>query len=243
MENSHKALITTLVATTLLTAGVACAAGPQTVDQQKATAKETSADKDFSKISADGSSAFQDLILTRLAIFNGQIDAAKKYVEKADKAFDKARTDEAVFTKAEADFKPPTSKSEPATSAVNGAAPVNNKPADQMKIPIAWLPVDGQMLIEEDYTANPKKTAAVADANKSLKSGDRKGAMDKLKLAEINIDFMIAVVPLEQTIKSVHQATVLINDGKYYEASQVLRQVEENERFDVTTISGAPSSQ
>jgi hypothetical protein len=54
---------------------------------------------------------------------------------------------------------------------------------------------------------------------------------------------MIAVVPLEQTIKSVHPATVLISDGKYYEASQVLRQVEENERFDVTTMSGAPSSQ
>ncbi|MGB8898421.1 MAG: YfdX family protein [Methylocella sp.] len=202
MENSHKAFIATLVATTLLTAGVTRAADSQKVDQQKATAKQTSADKDFSKISADGSSAFRDLTLTRLAIFDGQIDAAKKYVEKADTALRKATTDETVFTKAEADLKPPTSKSEPATSAVNGAAPVNNKPADQMKMPIAWLPVDGQMLIDEDYTANPKKTTAVADANKSLKSGDRKGAMDKLKLADINIDFMITVVPLEQTIKS-----------------------------------------
>ena len=40
-------------------------------------------------------------------------------------------------------------------------------------------------MIDEDYTADQTKSAAVADANKSLKKGDRKAAMDKLKLADM----------------------------------------------------------
>ena len=75
-------------------------------------------------------------------------------------------------------------------------------------------------------------------SNKSLKRGDRRGAIEKLKLADMNIDVTLAVVPLEQTIKYVHQAANLINDGKYYEASQELRQAQDNERFDATNIAG-----
>jgi Protein of unknown function (DUF2924) len=55
----------------------------------------------------------------------------------ADTAFGKAKTDETVFTKAEADLKPPTSKD--ASAKVSGAAPADPKQAEQMKKPIAWL--------------------------------------------------------------------------------------------------------
>jgi hypothetical protein len=41
-------------------------------------------------------------------------------------------------------------------------------------------------------------------------------------------------MPLEQTINKVHQAAGLINDGKYYEASQELRQAQDGLRFVVT---------
>ncbi len=242
MVTKKQAFIAALTATTLLTAGAAWA-------QQKATPQQAAADKDFGKVSADGLRAFQDMTLTRLAIFDGRIDDAKKFVNDADTALGKAKTDEAIFTKAEADLKPPTSTAEhasktnaPATNSVSGAAPADNKQADQMKKPIAWLPVDGAITINEDYTANPAKTAAVSDANKSLKSGDRKGAMEKLKLSDMKIDVMLAVVPLEQTITNVHQAVELINNGKYYEASQVLRQAQDNQRFDGTSISGTPST-
>jgi hypothetical protein len=238
MVNNQKAFIAALTAATLLTAGAAWAA-----DQQKSTPQQISADKDFAKLSADGSRAFQDLMLTRMAIFDGRVDEAKEFVNNADAAFAKVRSDEAIFTKAEADLKPPTTKAAPTNKSVTtGAAPADIKQADQMKKPIAWLPVDGMITIIEDYTANPAKTAAVADANKSLKSGDRKGAMEKLKLADMNVEVTLAVIPLEQTINSVHQAVGLINDGKYYEASQVLRQAQDNERFDAINISAKPSS-
>ncbi len=246
MESSRKGLIAAAVTTAFLSAGVSWAADPPKAEQPAPEAKVSSADatkqaaeaKDFGKISADGSAAFQDLTFTRLAIFAGQVDAAKKYVEKADAAFEKARTDATVFTKAEADFKMPASKG----AATGGAAAADAGTADRLKTPIAWLPVDGQLAIEEDFTASPKKSEALADANKSLRHGERTAALEKLKLAGVNIEVALAVVPLEQTIKSVHEATTLIADGKYYEASQVLRQVEDNERFDDITISGVPFS-
>jgi hypothetical protein len=239
MTTNKQAFIATLLASTLLAAGAAWAASPQASDQQKATPQQAAAAKDFGKVSADGFRAFQDITLTRLAIFDGRVDDAKKFVNDADTALGKAKTDDAVFTKAEADLKPPVSTA--ASKSVSGAAPANNKPADQMKTPIAWLPVDGAIAINEDYAANPAKTAAVSDANKSLKSGDRKGAIEKLKLADLSIDVAVAVIPLEKTITSVRQPTELINSDKYYEASQVLRQAQDNQRLDSADISGTPS--
>jgi hypothetical protein len=95
--------------------------------------QQTSADKEFGKLSADGSRAFEDLTLTRLAIYDGRIADAKKYVNEAGAAFDKARADETVFTKAQADLKTPTSKDTSANKNLSGAAPVDN--VDGEKIP------------------------------------------------------------------------------------------------------------
>jgi hypothetical protein len=242
MTTNKQAFIATLLATTLLAAGGAWAASPQTPDQQQAAPQQAAAAKDFGKVSADGFRAFQDMTLTRLAIFDGRVDEAKKFVNEAGTALGKAKTDDTVFTKAEADLQPPASTAEPASQSVSGAAPADDKPADQMKKPVAWLPVDGAITINEDYAANPAKTAAVSDANKSLKSGDRKGAMEKLKFAGMNVDVTLAVIPLDQTITNVQQATDMINNGKYYEASQLLKQAQDNQRFDAADISGTPSN-
>jgi YfdX protein len=49
----------------------------------------------------------------------------------------------------------------------------------------------------------------------------------------VKVVVVVAVVPLEDTINKVGQASSLINEGKFYEASQDLRQVQASERFDV----------
>ena len=165
MKKAVGAAMLALTATTLLTAGAAWAA-----DQQKSTPQQIVADKDFSKLSADASKAFQDLTLTRLAIYDGRIDDAKKYVGEAELAFGKARTDETVFTKAEVDLKAPA-----ANRKMSGAAPMQNQNIEGEKIPgvpngmlaemldpkkpIAWLPIDGVIAINEDVTASPAKAA------------------------------------------------------------------------------------
>ena len=233
--SNHK-LLAILTTSTLLVTGVALAANQDANNQPKMSPQQNAADHAFGKLSADGARAYQDVTLTRLAIFDGRIDDAKKAIGDADASFARAKGDESVFTKAEADLKMPKTGNNSATP----TAPAT--PSNDAKTPIAWLPVDGTVSINEDYSVNPAKVAAVSDANKSLKAGDSKGAMAKLKMADINVGVTLAVVPLNQTINNVHQSVGLINDGKYYEASQLLRQAQDGERFDVASVSEQPQA-
>ena len=233
MLKNKKTLIAALTATALMAVGVARAENQPTSNQQKLTPQQISADKDFGKVSADGAGGFQDLSLAQIAIFDGRIDDAKEFVTQAVAAFSKAKTDETVFNKAESALKPPVDKNAVANKSAASAKPADASKTAQNQKPISWLPVDGSIMIDEDFTAKNAKTAAVADANKSLKAGDRKGALEKLRLADVKVVVIVAVLPLEQTIDKVDQAAAMINDGKYYEASQELRQVQASERFDV----------
>ena len=233
MTKSKKALLAALTATALIAAAPARAQSQPAPAQQKMTPQQISAAKDFGKLSADGSAGFQDLSLARLAIYDGRTDDAKKFVTQADAAFNKAKTDETVFTKAESDLKPPVDTNAAASKSAAAAEPADASKTAQMQKPIAWIPVDGSIMINEDFTANAAKTAAVADANKSLKAGDRKGALEKLKLADVKVVVVVGVLPVEQTIQKLDQAVAMINDGKYYEASQALRQAQAGERFDM----------
>ena len=233
MLKNNKALIAALTATALIAAGVARAENQSTSNQQKLTPQQIAADKDFGKVSADGVKGLQDLSLTRLAIFDGRVDDAKKFIAEAVTAFNKAKADETVFNKAESALKAPAAKDAAENKTAALAKPSDASKTAQVEKVIAWLPVDGSIVIDEDYKAKTAKTAAVADANKSLKGGDRKAALEKLKLADVNVVVIVAVLPLEETIAKVDQAAKLINEGKYYEASQDLRQVQDSERFDV----------
>ena len=138
-----------------------------------------------------------------------------------------------------------TNATEGAAGAKNGteAATSNGSASNGNDVnkPVAWLPVDGAISINEDFTATPEKAKAVQDANKSLAQGDKKGAMDKLKLAAVDTTVTIAVVPLQQTISDVDQAKQLIDSGKYYEGSQKLRSVQDATVITVADMSGTPS--
>ena len=175
--DNKNTLIAALTIATLLTAGGALAANEPQPVQQKSTARQIAVDKEFGKISADGSSAFQDLTLTRLAIFDGRIDAAKKYIDKADTALGKAKTDEALFVKAEADLKSTTTKGAEAKKSAGAVAPVTDQQKDQKEELVTWLPVDGSITINDDYTASAPKTAAIAEANKNSRMATKKARL------------------------------------------------------------------
>lgn len=226
----HTLLASILVATTAL-GGAAYAAehnAPPAAIQ--GTLKETPAqkavDRDILKLSADGAAALRDIGGTRLALFEANPARAKTLIERAQTALDKAKTDDAVFTKAEAALKPPVRTKVP------------EKPADTKAV--AWLPVDSQMTLGEDFVPTPEKNAAIADANQSLKAGDETGATEKLRLAGIDVNTTVAVLPLAKTTEDVHHAAALIGQGQYYEANAVLKQAESRMRFDVADIAMVP---
>jgi hypothetical protein len=267
MAHNPKVFLAALISSTLLSSGIVWAASSTMQDQQntqnsmKETAQELRANKDFGKLSEEGSRAFRNVNLARIAIFEGQAEQAKKYVNDAERDFNKAKSDDTVFLKAEADLKQPSQMSQnsnegrsvqSANSSVspqgsNEKVPPQNYSFEQASDgqknkPIAWLPVDGAITINEDYTASPGKSAAVADANKSLKSGNRKEAMEKLKLSGMDVELALGIVPLQYTLDHVQKAAQLIDDGKYYEGSQDLRQIAQAEHFDVIDISSTPKA-
>ena len=244
--NSKRNLIAIFAIAALYSGTSAFAATDTNPPPQKVTPQEKAMIKNFSKVSADGSGAFMDMTYTRLAIFDGRIDAAKKYIDKAQMALSKAKTDETRFLKAEADLNaakntptPKNGATSPPTADQQNASNNNQQNPSNNKM-VEWLPVDASIMIDEDFSASPEKKAAVADANKSLGNGDRKGAINKLKLSGVNIDVEVLAVPLDDTITKVQQAANMINDGKYYEASQLIKDVQDSARSDVMDFDGMP---
>ena len=254
---TSKILVAALAASTLLAGGAAFA--DQGGSNQAATTPppgHAAVVKDFDKLSADGARAYQDLTLARLAIFDGRTADAKKYVDDADSGFNKAKGDQSVFNQAESTMRShvmqksgsmtSSDKSDAdsnAESGSNGQSASSDTKASGSDVdkPIAWLPVDGAISINEDFTAKPEKAKAVQDANKSLAQGDKKGALEKLKLADVNTVVSIAVVPLQQTIADVDQAKQLIDSGKFYEGSQKLRAVQEAAMITVADMNSVPT--
>lgn len=248
----------TLLAT-VLTASVALGGAAYAADQAAttSTSPQSAIQKDVGKLSADGAKGFRDLHLARVALFDADPAQAKTLVREAQTALAKAKTDETVFTKAEADLKAPASAKATTANATTGKAttgkataqsgttqpaPTKGTSETDMKQPVAWLPVDGQLLLDEDFVATPQKAAAVADANKNLEKGDRKGAVDTLKLAGVDVNFTMAVVPLVKTTADVDQAAKLLDQGKYYEANAALKQAEDGVRFDVIDATALPQT-
>jgi hypothetical protein len=232
----RKSMAAALVLTTIL--GGTAFAADQAAQQSgmQASASQTAIDKDVGKLSKDGAQGFRDLQLTRIAIFEADPAQAKDMIGKAQAAFAKAKTDDAVFTKAEADLKTPAAvKGHPATPAKADAAPAS-------KQPVAWVPVDAQLTLGDDFVATPAKASAVTEANKNLAQGDQKGALEKLKLAHVDVNFTMAVLPLDKTVSDVDQAASLIGQGKYYEANAILKTAQDAMRFDVIDAVALPQT-
>jgi len=189
----------------------------------------TAANHDFGKLSQDGFKALRDIRLTRLAIFNGDVEQAKQDIDNASDSLQKAQNDDSIYSKAEADLKTPTGM--PQHDQTNNASATT---------PIKWLPVDGAFALDEDYLATPDKTKAVAAADTQMKQGNHAQAMEQLKLAHVNVVFDVEVAPLEKTIAGVDKAKQLIGGGQYFEANQELKTVESGMRYDVEDLLATP---
>lgn len=232
-----RGIVAALLGTTMLAGAVSAQqtpAAPAPTTQQKAEAA-----RDFMKLSTDGAVAFRALHLARLAIFEADPVAAKKLIADTRAALAKAKLDSTAFMKVEAELKAPKGMNVAPTATPSTAS----GPA------VAWLPIDGQLTLGEDFVATPAKAAAVAEANKRLEKGQRKEAIEKLKLADVNVMFAMALAPLDRTIADVDMAAKLMDEGKYYEANAAMKKAEDGVRYDsmaaiaVPEKSGAPKTQ
>ncbi len=241
---ARKSLAAALLASTLLGGAAIAAEQAARPAATQETPAQKAAEARVGKLSKDGAQAFRDMHLARIAIFEAEPAQAKDLIGKAQAALTKAKTDEAVFMKAEADLKSPAGTAAQPTAITTtktdqaAAAPAPAKPAATE--PVAWLPIDAQLTLGEGFVATPEKAAAVADANKSLQRGDKQAALEKLKLADIDVNFTMAVLPLDKTTADVNQAATLIGQGQYYEANALLKTAEDRMRIDVIDAVAVP---
>lgn len=213
-------------------------AGDQTAG---ASAGQSSAQRDFTKLSRQGRMALLDVQLARLSIFNGDPKDAKLDIEAAQAAIAKAQNDNTAFMKAEADMHAPAGQ-QAQNSIGSGAAGADNSATAQASpdtTPVKWLPIDGSMTLSEDYT-NSGKAAGVQRANAQIQNGNAKGAIQALKLAQISESVVVELLPLDRTMNGINQAAQLIDQNHYYQANDVLKNVENGVRYDVEDVTGVP---
>jgi hypothetical protein len=210
-------------------------ANDQSPAASEATGGQRSVDRDFTKLSVDGAQAIRDVHRARFEIFQGELDKARTDIDNASSELQRAQRDNTSFMKAESELKPQAGVNQPG----NGQSSTGQAASTT---PIAWLPVDSDFALGEDYVATPKKTAAVGQANQQLKSGNRQKALEALKLSDVDLTFVLEVAPLQKTVAGVEEAKQLMAQDKYYQANQALKGVEDGLRFDVNDISAVPKA-
>lgn len=182
------------------------------------TVAQSAATQDFSRLSDDGSMAFEYLSLARNAIFDGDLAGAKALIANAQQALTTARSDNTAFQKAAAELMP---------SKTGQSRPRPNAPATQQ---VAWLPIDGELVLNANADETPEKTAVVAAANRHLKSGNPARAAEVLRVTSVDADYVIAAVPLDQVTQDVNRAAKLIGKDPY-KASEALRDAQNAVRY------------
>jgi hypothetical protein len=209
-----------------IAAGPAFAAGTDSMSPG-----QQSVQHDFGKLSKDGMKAFREIRDARVKIFQGNIAGAKKDIGEATEELQTAKTDDTAFDKAESDIKTPASMAQSKTASSTPST-----------TPVTWLPVDGAMTLDENYVTSPEKNQSVAKADEQLKSGDHKAALDTLKLANVDVDFVAELAPLNATIEGVAKARQLADAGHYFQANQALKAVEDGVRFDDQSFVATPTT-
>jgi hypothetical protein len=213
-----------IMASAMVTAGSAAAiAATDDAVPKPAVRTAKVADKDFGRLSRDGASAFDDVHLARMAIYDGQTNEAAELIADAQTSLGKAGSDDTAFTKAESELNTPSGKM---------SGPQTGHPKNTT--PVAWIPVDGEVELGETFVSTPKNAAAVVTARKSLEKGDTAKSLEAIKLAAVDVDYTMAIIPLEASISEVSKANGLMDNHDYYGASQALRQVELGIRYDET---------
>ncbi|EKS2335272.1 YfdX family protein, partial [Salmonella enterica] len=181
-------------------------AAPQATGSSPLTASQW---RTVDKIAKIGNEAMQDVQLARVSLFNGDTKSAKKLLSDAQQKINDDKTDWTKFIKKD-----------------------KKTPVDGDN----YIVINASISISEDYQASDEKTKAIKNANEKLKKGDKKGAIETLKLAGITVVENEVLMPLKQTRTDIQKAIALFDDGKYYQANLMLLSAEEGVILDSETI-------
>lgn len=160
---------------------------------------EETAQKDFIKVSEDALMSMRNVHGARLAIFNGLPERAQTYVDAA-------------------------------VTRIGATVKDADKYALDIKAPKAddrYIPFDASLTVMDTYKPSLEREKHIAKANEHLHKGEKKEAMEVLKLGAIDIAANTSLVPAKFAKEHIEEAAKLLSEGKYYEANLALKAVDD----------------
>ncbi|EBD2439343.1 YfdX family protein [Salmonella enterica] len=206
MENSVKKKLIIPALALSLVSGYVLAAKNQSLDSQSLTPSQV---RSIDNIAQAGNAAMQDVQLARVALFDGDTSGAKRLLNDANRKINDDQTDWSKYIRKDK------------------KAPIDGD---------GYVVINATMAVSEDYQASEAKNKAVRDANEKLKKGDKKGAIEVLKLAGITVSESQVLMPLKATRNDIQKAINLFNEGKYYQSNLMLLSAEEGIILDTEVI-------
>lgn len=210
---------------------------------QSATPHQLSAhDREALKLSQEGLGAMRSVHAARIAIFDGDTKMAKQLLSTAESSLQAAAKDVTTLqgnAKKAGNNNANASTSGPSTDSTQTA---DSKPAGTSGNKADYVPIDGQMTMADGFIATPASSSNGQDAKSGQSSAQAKDGAPKenLKLAAVDATFTRVMMPLQTTTQHVDAAAKLIDQQKYYEASQALKAAEEGLMIDVIALEGRP---
>lgn len=178
-----------------------------------AKVSENAKDKAIIKTVDEAFHAIRKVQAARLAIFNGLTDDAARLVNEAKADMQKAKANAK-------DFAIKTNKSE-----TNGEI---------------YIPFDTSLTLEEGFKPTTEKQTAINKANEHLAKGEHKHAIKVLKTANIDVTIVAAMIPVNASLQHLDDASMLINEKKFYEANLVLKAIQDSVTVDGYSIEAVP---
>jgi hypothetical protein len=149
----------------------------------------------------------------RLAIFDGSPDKALTYVDAAVTRVEAAKKD---------------------------ADNLAIKPEDKTRAADEYVPFDAILTVAEGFVPTKKKLEHINKANQHFKRGEKKEALETLKLGDVDVSVTTQLVPVQFAEARIKGAEKLMNEGKYYEANLQLKAVEDSVLIETLAVDGTP---
>ena len=102
------------------------------------------------------------------------------------------------------------------------------------------LPIDGEIIVSDNFIDTPVKRQHIGKANAHLKQGHATMARDELRLAEVDASFSRILMPVDATRRHLNAAATLIRSDQFYEANMALKAAEDGLLVDTVSISEVP---
>lgn len=165
------------------------------------------------KISGQAWQAMRDVGISLFELFNGQTQKAEQLASQAEKLLNDDTTDWSRYVK--------SGKTSP-------------EKGDK------YIRINSSITVAEDYIPSGPKTDAINKANKKMKAGDKKGAINALKLAGVSVIENQELIPLQQTRKDVNTALSLMKERKYYQAGLMLKSAQDSVIVNSQSVQESP---